>query len=312
MSDFFPALGTVAGQVATLFIMMAVGYCLKKLKKITVEMQKQIMFILLYIVSPCLIVNAMQIERSMDAAKSMLITAGGCVLYFVICVALNGFFFKKREPDTRDVLRFSTIYPNCAFMGFPLIRAVLGDGSMVYASVFLIIFQLIHWTHGVVLMGGRKAASIKAVLVNPGTFGFVFGILLFALNVKMPWPIGNACRMVSEINTPLAMFVIGAQMADADLLKLFKMKNLYAAGALKLIVFPAIAAAILYPLNLSPIVYCTVVILAATPSAGVTAMFAQQFERDEITGASAVSLTTLLSIVTLPVFAAAAKLISGI
>jgi len=311
MTELFSNLATVAGQVATLFIMMAVGFALKKLKRLTVEAQKQIMFILLYVVSPCLIVNAMQIERSASAAQYMLLTGLGCVIYFIIAVAANRLFFRKKEPDTRDVLQFATIYPNCAFMGFPLIRAVLGDGAMAFASIFLIIFQLIHWTHGVIHMGGRKSASLKAVLINPGTFGFVIGLLFFSLNLKMPWPVANAVSFVAEINTPMAMFVIGAQMADADIGKLFKMYNLYAVGVLKLIIFPAITALVLLPLKLPPIVYCTVVILCATPSAGVTAMFAQRFERDEITGASAVSLTTLLSILTLPVFAAVVKLISG-
>ena len=312
MTALIENLVTVAGQVVTLFIMISAGFVLKKLKKITVDAQKQMMFILLYVVSPCLIVNAMQIERSASLARNMLLTGAGCCAYFAIAVALNRLFFRKREPDTRDVLRFSTIYPNCAFMGFPLIRAVLGDESMLFASIFLIIFQLIHWTHGVVLMGGRKAASVKAVLINPGTFGFIIGLLFFTLNIRLPWPIANATKAVADINTALAMFIIGAMMADADIKALFKMKNLYAAASLKLLFFPAVVAAVLYPFNLPPIVYCTCVILSATPSAGVTAMFAQQFERDEITGASAVSLTTLLSIVTLPLFAAVTKIISGI
>ncbi|MDR0905862.1 MAG: AEC family transporter [Oscillospiraceae bacterium] len=311
MTELLANLTTVAGQVATLFIMMGVGFALKKLKRITVDAQKQIMFILLYVVSPCLIVNAMQVERSAAAAKSMLLTALGCLIYFVITVVISRFFFKKREPDTRDVLQFGTIYPNCAFMGFPLIRAVLGDGAMVYASVFLIIFQLVHWTHGVVLMGGRKSASVRAVLINPGTFGFIVGLLFFALNVKMPWPLGNAVSFVAEINTPMAMFVIGAQMADTEILKLFRKRDLYGVSAVKLLLFPALTALALFPLGLPPMVYCVVVILCAAPSAGVTAMFAQRYERDEATAASAVSLTTLLSILTLPVFAAVAKFVSG-
>ncbi|MDR0862377.1 MAG: AEC family transporter [Oscillospiraceae bacterium] len=301
---------TVAGQVLTLFIMMAAGFVLKKLKKLTQPAQSQIMFILLYVVSPCLIINSMQLEPTASAWRDMGFAALGCIIYFVISIIPSGILFRKQPPDTRDVLRFGGIYTNCAFMGIPLINSVLGGEALIFATVFLIIFQLVHWTHGVVLMGGRENASLRAVLVNPGTFGFIIGLLFFALNIKLPSPIGNALRFVADVNTPMAMFVIGAQMADADLLKLFKVRELYAVSALKLIALPAVAALALLPLHMPPIVYCTVVILAATPSAGVTAMFAERFKRDTATAARIVSLTTLLSIITLPVFATLAKFIA--
>lgn len=273
-------------------------------------------FILLYVVAPCLIVNSMQVDRSAEMLASIGIAAIASVLTFGVGIFGVMLLFRKQEPDTRDVLRFGSMYPNCGFMGFPLVKATLGDEAVIYASIFLIIFTLVHWTHGVVLMGGRKNASLKSALINPGTTGFVLGMILLLTGIKLPWPIGNAVNFIAEINTPLAMFVIGAQMADADILKVLRIKELYAASAAKLIAFPLGSLLVLFVMGLfvevPPLVFSSVVILSATSCAGVTAMFAEQYNRDAVTGARLVTLTTLLSIITLPVFAVIAQQLAGI
>ena len=307
----FSSLLIVAGQVLTLFLLMGTGFFLRKKDKFSDKTQEQITFLLLYLVAPSLVIDSMQIERSDEILR----TAGGaavaCVIFFAIAVIVALVVFPKKPPDTRDVLRFGSIYSNVGFMGFPLIRAILGEDAMVYATVFLVIFQLFHWTHGVIIMGGRKNASLKKAILNPGMFGFAVGTLMFLLNLRLPWPVANAVSFISSLNTPLAMLLIGAIMADADILKLLKLPHLYAGSFAKLIVVPALTAAAIYPLHLNPLVYCSVVILSAAPSAGVTSIFAERYKRDTITAAQLVTLSTLLSIITLPVFAAAAQWLAG-
>jgi predicted permease len=194
-------------------------------------------------------------------------------------------------------------------MGFPLVRSVFGEEAMPHAAVFMVVFLVMQWTYGVLLIGGRDKVSPKNALINPGTVSFAAGIGLYLLNVKLPWPIGNAVTFINDINTPLAMMVIGSQMADANILALFKQPILYLSSSLRLLVIPTVVMFALLPLKLPPLVYCTSVILSAAPSAGATAMFAQRFERDTATAASAVSLSTLMSILTLPLFAVLSKLL---
>ncbi len=302
----------VAGQVLTLFLMMAVGFVLQKIEKFSTETQTQLTFLLLYVIAPCMIIDSMQIERSAEALRSMGLAAVACLIFFVVGIIVTSLIFRKKEPDTGDVLRFGSFYPNIGFMGFPLIRAVLGEDAMVFAAVFLILFQLFHWTHGVIVMGGRGKTSIKNAVLNPGIFGFVVGMLFFLLGIRLPWPVANAVTFISSMNTPIAMLIIGAIMADADILKLLKIPALYLSSAVKLVVLPALVAFLIYPLNLQPLVYCSVVILSATPSAGITSMFAVRFGRDTLTGARVVTLSTLLSIITLPIIAAAVQSFTGL
>lgn len=307
----------VAGQVLTLFLMMAVGYVMRKRDRLSRETTQQLTQILLYIVAPCLIVDSLQIERNAGIVAEMGITALGCIISLTIGGIIVLLLFRKKEPKTRSVLRFGSMYPNSAFMGFPLIRGILGNDAMVFAAIFLIVFQVIHWTHGVAIMVGRDNMSIKKAFFNPGMFGVAVGLIFFVFKVELPWPVSNAVTYIGNINTPIAMFVIGAQMADADLIKLLRVKELYSSAAIKLVVIPALTIAALTGLKalglaIPPLVFCTVCILSAAPTAGVTAMFAERFERDTLTAARCVSLSTLLSIITLPVFAALAQSLAGL
>ena len=107
------------------------------------------------------------------------------------------------------------------------------------------------------------------------------------------------------------MVVIGAQMAQTNLGAIFRSARLYLAGAVRLIVFPALVLLLLLPMKLDPMMYAAYVILAATPTAGATSIFAQRFQRDTAAAAQLVTLTTLLCILTLPCFAALAQFWGG-
>jgi predicted permease len=152
-------------------------------------------------------------------------------------------------------------------------------------------------------MGGRESASVKNALINPGTIAFAVGVVLFTIGFNLPPQIGGAVSFFADVNTPLAMVIIGAQMADANLTSLLRTPVLYLSAFLKLLVVPAFTALALYPLHMPAMAYCVTVVLAATPTGGMTSMFAERFGRDTATAAQAVTLTTLLSIITLPVFA---------
>ena len=203
------------------------------------------------------------------------------------------------------------IYGNTGFMGLPLIQAVLGTEALVFATTPYILFNVLSWSHGVAVIGGRANISAKKLLLNPGILGSAAGLALFFLNLRLPPLAGDAVHYLGSLNTPLAMVVIGAQMAGTDLAATFRSAKLYAASAMRLVVFPLTALLLLLPLHLDPLMYATYVILAATPTAGVTAIFAQQYQRDTAAAAQLITLSTLLCVATLPAFAALAQALRG-
>ena len=302
----------VASQVGTLFLMMGVGYVLTKMGKFSRETLSQVTFLLLYVVVPCLMIDTLQIPRSARLMQVMgLCMALTLGLYLLMALGVS-LLFRRQPADTRAVLRYGVMYGNIGFMGLPLIQAVLGDEGMVFAIVCQVGFTLFAWSHGVLLMGGKEGFSVKKMFCNPGIFGAAAGVALFLLDLRLPSFLGEGVAFLGSMNSPLAMVVIGSQMASADLGATFRNPLLYSSAVLKLAVIPLATALVLLPLDLDPVMYTTLVILAATPTAGYTSIFSQQYRRDTGTAAQLVTLTTLCCILTLPCFAVLATLLSSL
>lgn len=290
----------VLGQVATLFLMMGAGYVLGKKGHMPEQTTKDMSYVLLYVVTPCIMVDTLQTEMTGGAMLALLAGAAALVVCYGVQAVLALTLFRKQPRDRQAPLRFGSVYGNTGFMGLPLVQAVLGKEALIYAVVTMVIFNLFSWTHGVVLMGGRENFSLKKAILNPGVIGFLLGAPLLILQLRLPAPVHSAVGFLADLNTPLAMLVVGAQMSRARLDVLFKKPELYAASAVKLLAVPLVTLLLLTPLHLDRLFFVTAVILAATPTAGVTSMFALRFGRDEETSAQLVTLGTLLSVITLP------------
>lgn len=299
----------VAGNVGTLFLMMAVGFFFAKKGWLSENTLSQLSRLLLNVVAPCIVISSLQVEFSLEllevVGKALLVLTASYVVYALITRLL----FRRQPAVTRSVLRFGTMFGNVGFMGLPLISAVLGDTAIIYCVMSLVVFNVGNWTYGASLMGER--ASVRQALLNPGVVSFAAAMALFLGRVALPSPILSAMEYLGDLNTPLAMVVIGGQMAAVDLLDTFRERRLYWAAFLKLAAMPLLTLVLLLPLGLDPLLYLTAVILSGCPTAGATSMFSQMFHQDTATGARLVTLSTLLSIVTLPLVTLLAQSLVG-
>lgn len=301
----------VLGQVMTLFLMMGVGFGLGKAGKITGHGTAEFSTLLLYVVTPCIIIDSFQT----DYDPALLRTLGmgvvcQCVCYGLYAVIVS-FFFRRDPQELRSPMRFGSMYGNTGFMGLPLIQAVMGDEAVIFAVVALVVFNLWIWSHGLITMSGRDQVSLRKMLINPGMLGLLGGLPLFLTRTTLPGPLYNAVGFVGNLNTPLAMIVIGAQMARADLGSTFRDRKLYGASAVKLLLIPLFTAVVMLPFRGDHLLYVAAVILSGAPTAGVTSMFAERFDKSPERTAQLVSLSTLLSIFTLPVIAVMAETIAA-
>lgn len=303
----------VAGQVITLFLLMGVGFVLAKLGKLNKGGTTQMSTLILYVVSPCVIFHSFESGAETVGGADLLIF-GGAYLASVLLLAAGGqLCFRRQPPERQGPLRFGLTYGNNGYMGLPLLEATLGPQAVIYGAVSGLMFNLLMWTHGVGVLGG-KVTPLKA-LVNPATLGFYAALPVFFLGWRPPDPVDTTIGYLASLNTPLAMVVIGAQMADADLKSCLTDRKLYGVAAYRLLLSPMVPLLGLTPLlnlGLDPLLYAACVIVCAVPSAGVTAIMSQRFGKDTAVAAQLVSLTTLLSMFTLPVYAVAAKTIAGI
>ena len=159
-------LSIVVGQVVTLFLLMSVGFVLAKTGWFSEKTISQMSHLLFYCVSPCIIIERLQI----DGDVTFLISLGEAFLcmasYYVMFLIIAQFLFRRQPEDKRVVYRFGTVFGNNSYMGLPLLEGVLGPSSVIYGVVAIITFNVFQWTVGVRMMGGKM--SLKKCFINPG------------------------------------------------------------------------------------------------------------------------------------------------
>ena len=305
MTEFLRNFLTVGAQVAALFVMMAFGFVMSRAKLVTKEGADQMTDVLLWTVTPCLLVETFYNSRSTGIGGSMLVFAALAAAGMLLPLAGTLLLFRKNSDEDRPVLRFGTAFSNCGFMGLPLAQAIYGDTGVMYASVFLTAFLLLQWTVGYAMMSG-KGTPIKKILLNPGIIGFVISIPLLFLPFSIPEQVMYPVKAMASMNTPLAMVVIGARLAFADLKTAFGDKKIYSVAALRLAAVPALAilTAVLVPQLLPKTGWLVLIIELAAPTAATSALISAQTGKNSELGGGEVAVTTLLSAVTLPLAAA--------
>lgn len=299
----------VTSQVVTLFLLMGVGFAMAQLGRLYPDGVSQMSTLVLYAVLPCVIVHSFQVERTPGMMPRLLLFALIFTLSTVFCIAVAHFSFRSDTLDQQAPLRFALCFGNNGFMGLPLLLSILGQDAVIYGVVSVVVFNLFLWTYGVKAMGGK--VTLRQALINPASVGLVVGLPLFLTGARLPTMVGSAVGFMADLNTPLAMIIIGAQMAGADLKRSFTTPRLYTVTAFRLLLAPLVPMLCLLPFHLDPMVYCANAIMCAVPVAGATGMFAQRFQRDTALAAQMVTLSTLLSVLTLPIVAVVAQALSG-
>ena len=201
-------------QVLVMFILMGLGYILSKRKWLSNQGSMDLNKVLIYIISPCIIITSYYRPFDRDLFRTLL---EGIILATIshglaICLA---FLLLRGRDDHIKIERFSLIFSNSGFMGIPLISALLGQEGVILASIYLMVFTLTQWTVGVLVLSGRSdiKTMIKKLLINPGVIAVIIGLTIFRLSITLPKPIHTTIEYLSYLNTPVAMIVVGTFIA---------------------------------------------------------------------------------------------------
>ena len=287
-------------EVAVILILILVGYFTVKKGMFTKESLGSITSFLLYIVTPCLIVSSfLSAESGKLDGWTLLLAAVLPALSIVISIAVSYLFFRREPLGRRRVLRFSTVFCNVGFMGIPLVEGIVGSEGVLYGSFFIAVFNIFCWTYGYVMMGGGKV-RLKALLLNPGVIGIVIGLPLYLLDVPVPALFVEPVELISALNTPLAMIVVGGYIAQVKLRAFVSDLAVYKMAVLRLVVAPLLYLALVWLLRPDETLLMSTVIQAATPVAANCVLFAVQYDSDAALASKSVAVSTALSVVTIP------------
>ena len=294
----------VAQQVFILFALMGVGAALRWTKLVDSKSIDGMVNLLILIVTPCLIIDCFQ--RPFEPAMLAGLLTGLLIVlaWHAAMIGVARFAVRARDVNVRRPMLLAAVFSNAGFMGVPLEQAVLGSEGVFFGVLYVAVFNLFIWSWGVHVMkgGGRGSANYVKMFVNPGTIGIALGLPLFLSSWRLPTVLAEPVHHLANLNTPLAMVVIGYSLAGARLGRVLRLRVAYVAAGLRLVVFPLVLIAVLYPFRawLDHRLMLAIVIAASAPVAALVSMFAVKFDRDVDASVAVVCGSTLLSILTMP------------
>jgi malate permease and related proteins len=295
-------------QTLVLFLLMSVGFVSGKAGMLDQAGGKGISRLLVNFILPALIVQSMQrpfTPELRDFAYSILAVS---FLSYAIAFPLAWLLVKAigAKGAERGAHAFGAIFSNCAFMGFPVIEAILGKDAIFAASIANIPFQLLAFSVGPFILAKTAGSSVKlgiSSFVTPAAIASLVGFALFAGGVALPQPLGNALGLLGDTTTPLSMILIGSIVSKMDFRAIAARPRLYATSIFRLCLFPLVLFALLYAIGLRGMLLSLPVILAAMPVAANSAILAEAYGGDAETTSSLVLVSTLLSLITIPLLA---------
>ena len=298
-----------ATKIIEMFIILLIGAGAYKAGIADEETGSRLTRILLNIISPCVILLSYQIDFDKERLYGLAVTAILSFASFVIAIAVSKIAVSKNTGTDMAVERMSIVYSNCGFIGIPLIDGILGGEGVFYMTAYLTVFNLFVWSHGIMLMSGKSESVKKTVrsLMNPSNAAIFLGVFLFLTGIRLPEIIREPVGLIGGMNTPAAMLISGINLAQSDFLGGLKNKRTYIVSVSKLIVIPVLTLLLLLAAGADRSISITILTAAACPSGAMGTMFALQYKRNSQYASNLLTITTALSLITIPAIMAAAS-----
>jgi predicted permease len=300
-------LDNLISQMLVLFLIMLVGFCANRIGVMDGVTNRKLATLVLNVTLPATILSSSIVEGETMSSGQLVALLGAAFLCYVIFIAVSLAVPRLMgvAPECRGVYSFMMIFSNSLFLGIPVASALFGEIAVFYAALINIPFCLLLYTLGVALVAKKDPGTTRKfqwkLLFNPGAVAALLGLVLYALRVPVPGVLQETLSVLGKITTPGAMLIIGSTLAGIAAKNLFNDPKLYIACGVRLILFPALIRFAMAPLISDPAVLGTLVALAATPVGTNTTMVCMEYGGDYETASRGVFLSTLLSMVTMPV-----------
>ena len=281
----------------SIFILMGVGFLVKRLGLVGKEGQKNLTDLVIYVILPCNILTSFTADVGADVLQD-------CVALFLIsmgtqagCVVLGRLIWRKEEDDKNKCLRYATICSNAGFLGNPIAESVYPATGLMYASVYLIPLRVMMWSEGIAIFSGEKnwKDTLKKVVTHPCVLACVAGIIIMLGKITLPALAAKPVGFLGRCNTALSMLVIGMILSDIRLKELVD-RTVIRYTLLRLAGIPLVIFLVCLALPVSREVRGICTLLAAMPAGATTSMLAAKYGRSPEFGTKLVVFSTLCSI----------------
>ena len=291
-------------EIIKLFVIMFMGYAVVKAGLMKASESKSVSVILVYLVNPCVIVNAFQVEYTPEVQKGLILAVMAAVVIHLLYLLLTAIL--KHPLHLNVIERATAIYSNAGILVIPLVQVLLGQEYVIYSSAFITVQLVLLWTHCKSMLCEESKLEWKKILLNVNIISIFVGVILFVSRVSLPSGVQSVLGMMNNLMGPLGMLLAGMVIADVSMKNVFLRKRNYLSAALRLLIYPVLSLAVMKIISLfAPVsdfkqILLTVYLASVTPACTTVTSMAQLYDKDAAYSSSLYVLTTLLSIVTMP------------
>lgn len=302
----------IVQQILVLIILVVIGIIATKRNIIQREFKTILTSIIFNITLPFLIITQIS---SLDINKEILISWGLIILFSTLAILLYlyiGYLTKrmlKLTPKQIPVHILHSAFGNTVFLGFPILDALFPEEGLLYGIIFFLTHNTLTWTLGIfILTKEEKQGKIQNLknLLNPNTISFFIGFGMLLTHIHIPDFMFGSLQGLGKTTLYLAMLYIGSILADVNLKSIVNNRNTFVVSLNKLIVGPFILILLMHlllfytSLDLPAVARSVTVLESAMPCGTVMVILARQYHKDDFYATQNISVSTLLSIFTLP------------
>ena len=292
-------------EIIKLFVIMFMGYAVVKAGLMKSSESKSVSVIMVYLVIPCVILNAFQVEYTPDVQKGLLLACAAAVAVHILFLLLTAILKKPLHLDVIE--RATIIYSNAGILVIPLVQELLGQEYVIYSRAYIAVQLILIWTHCKKMLCEEDKLEWKKVLLNVNIISIIAGVVLFIFRIQLPSGAQDVLNMMNNMIGPLGMLLAGMVIAEVPLKTVFTRKRIYLSAALRLFIYPVFVLGLMKVIQTfasiqdSKQILLTVYLASITPACATVTSMAQLYDKDAAYSSSLYVLTTLLSIATMPV-----------
>lgn len=292
---------TLTDLEITIFLLMMAGYVMTKIQWMNEESRKTLSSLLINFILPCNILVSFMMEFNRQILMEGLLILVLSVCIQLLMLAVGKFFYPRAGEEKLAVLKYGTIVSNAGFMGNPITQGLYGNQGLLYASIYLIPLRIVMWSAGVACFTGARGKNVlKKIVTHPCIVAVAMGLCMMLLQLRLPSGLSKTIHCVSDCTTAVSMIVIGNILAGVKMKEVISLDVIWFCFV-RLFFIPLMVLAGCRLAGMAELVTNVAVVLAGMPAAATTAILAAQYDGDAGFAAKIVFLSTLLSLVSIPV-----------
>jgi len=288
--------------ILPVFIIFFIGYIGQKLIGFDI---KSISTAALYLMSPFLAFRTFYTnELTMDYFYIVLFSLLLTIILLVV-VWITALVMKATRPQLSAMI-LGGVFMNSGNYGAPVVLFAFGAVGFDYAVIMMVFQSLLMNTVGIFFasIGGEEKATLRQsfqrVIRMPLIYAATLGIGLQLISVTIPTALMQGISLVADASIPTVMLVLGMQLAVISR-KRVAYRYVSAVSVIRMVASPLIAVGILHFMPVNDLLKAVIIVQASMPAAANTTMFALQFGTEPDLVSFTTFITTLISIITIPV-----------